>query len=63
MEQSDTNVCPECLEEIRVSEKRAIHGLLTTEKTNSAVGNLVKAQDFSDINRRISILTYVLKFF
>ena len=60
-EQLDANVPPECLEELRASEKRVVHGLLASEDGQSAE-NLVKVQNFSSLSRLIGVLTCVLKF-
>ena len=62
LEQSDLDVPLECLEELRAREKRAVHGLLASETAKPGIGSLIKVQDFSDLNRLISILTQVLKF-
>ena len=61
-EPSDLDVPLECLEELRAREKRAVHGLLVSETVKSGIGSLIEVQDFSDLNRLISILTQVLKF-
>ena len=53
---------PECLEELRASEKKAVHGLLVNETDNSDLENLVKVQDFSSLDRLIRVLTYVMRF-
>ena len=62
VEQSDLDVPLECLEELRAKEKRAVQGLLASETAKSGIGSLIEVQDFSDLNRLISILTLVLKF-
>ena len=53
---------PECLEELRANEKRAVHGLLTSETDTCNLENLVKVQDFSNLDRLINVLTYVMRF-
>ena len=62
-EQSDIEDLPlECLEELRASEKRAVHGLLASETDTCNLENLVRVQDFSNLNRLINVLTYVMRF-
>ncbi|XP_064394514.1 uncharacterized protein LOC135341786 [Halichondria panicea] len=57
---TDDDLPSECLEELPASEKRAVHGLLTIEE--SSVTNLIQVNNFSDINKLVNVLTYVLKF-
>ena len=47
---------PESLEELRASEKRAVHGLLANDTDTCNLENLVKVQDFSNLDRLISII-------
>ena len=53
---------PECLKELRANEKRAVHGLLTSETDTCNLENLVNVRDFSNLDRLINILTYVMRF-
>ena len=59
-EPSDAEILPECLKELRVSEKRSIHGLLVNGTAEPSIGNLVKFQNFSSFSRLINVLTFVL---
>lgn len=61
-EQSETELLPECAEELRSTEKRSVHGLLVSGAAERGVGNLIKIQNFSNFTRLINILTHVLKF-
>ena len=61
--QSDVEGLPlECLEELRASEKRAVHGLLASETDTCNLENLVRVQDFSNFDQLINVLTYVMRF-
>lgn len=59
-DQSDAEVPPECLNELRASEKQAVHGLLANEAIG--VGNLIEIRNFSNLSLLVNVLTYVLKF-
>ena len=61
-EPSDAEILPECLKELRVSEKRSVHGLLVNGTAKPSIGNLVEFQNFSRFSRLINVLTYVLRF-
>ena len=60
--QADTDVPPECLEELRASEKQSCHILLTSKEARQGLGNLVEIQNFSSFSRLVNTLTCVLKF-
>ena len=62
VEQPDVDIPSECLEELRASEKQAVHGLLTGGQTKPCLENLIAVKDFSSVNRLIGVLTCVLKF-
>ena len=53
---------PECIEELRVNEKRSIQFLLASETAEKGVQNLINVHNFSDVNRLIRVLSYVLEF-
>ena len=59
-EQPEMDVPPECLEELRASENQVVHGLLAAETVG--IDNLINVQNFSNLSRLLSVLTYVLKF-
>lgn len=59
-QQADADVPPECLEELRPSEKRVIHGLLASEVVG--IRSLVEVKDFSSLSRLVNTVTLVLKF-
>ena len=61
-EPSDAEILPECLKELRVSEKRSLHGLLVSGTAEHSIGNLIEIQNFSSFSRLTNVLTYVLKF-
>ncbi len=51
---------PGCANELRASEKREVHSLLTT--TGTDVGALLQCSKFSSLNRLLGIATIVLRF-
>ena len=58
----DYEILPECLKELRVSEKRSVHSLLVSGTAEHSIGTLVEIQNFSSFSRLTNILTYALKF-
>lgn len=58
----NADVPPECLEELRASERRAVHGLLTSGIVKPCIGKLIEIEKFSNLPRLINILTCVLRF-
>ena len=62
VEQPDADIPSEYLEELRASEKQAVHGLLTGGQTKPCLENLIADKNFSSLNRLIGVLTCVLKF-
>ena len=55
-------ILPECLKELRVSERRSVHGLLVSGTAEHSIGNLLEMHNFSSFSRFTNVLTYVLKF-
>ena len=61
-EPSDGEILPECIKELRASDKRSVHGLLVSGAVEHCVWNLVKIQNFSSYSRLLDVLTCVLRF-
>ena len=59
---SGSEILPECLKELRVSEKRSVHGLLVSGTAEHSISTIVEIQNFSSFSRLTNVLTYVLKF-
>ena len=61
-EQSLTEVPPECIEELQVSDRRAVHSLLADGAAKCGIKDLIDIHRFSSFNRLLNTLTHVLKF-
>ena len=51
----------ECLIEIRLKDRRAVHGLTTTVDANG-IGQVISCEDFSSLDRLLTVTKLVLKF-
>jgi hypothetical protein len=60
LQEEDSDMPDECSEELTASEKQKTHNLLTTNVLD--VCALLRCDDFSSLNRLISVATLVLKF-
>ena len=61
-DQSLTEVPPECIEELRVSDKKSVHSLLADSVAKCGIKDLIDIERFSSLNRLLNTLTHVLKF-
>ena len=51
----------ECLAEMRVKKRRAVHGLMTTVDA-TGINQVINCEDFSSFDRVLAVTTLVLKF-